>query len=517
MPNFAKSAAIVNVKPIAGMNTMLNPQSVPKEVISSMEMQGLTQNSPYSPGMPINPVNTVGTQPRQYEYRIGQNIVQRPRSTENISFDTMRSIIEMYDVAQMCIEVRQDELRNLDWDIVPMDEDDSNASEKYSSEIKLIREFFKKPDGYTLFDDFQNQLAYDWLAYDALAIAPELTKGGKLFALHAIDGTTFTPIVDYYGRIPQAPAPAYMQWINGMPWTWLNRDQLIYRPHRKRTNKLYGFSPVEWLLTNINTDIRYQLYFLQYFTEGSIPETWMEAPQGVSDPKQIKQFQTMYDAVMIGDQSQKHKVKWIPFGSKVTQAKDTKFDIAFPQFMLNKTCAAFKVAPSELGFTEKVNKSSGETQENMQYRRSLKPSATFFQNIYTGIIHQYFGLTNLCFKFMNIGEQEDLLAQAQADEIDIRNGIISPDEARVQRRGLKVDPNNKVGRVFITGSYVVPVEEAMKGAGEDKPQEAAQVEQEKDTGQIVMPDDNNKNVNKAAMDFFVNPVGKRKSQNSQIK
>ena len=489
---------------VKNSNSLTNVQSIPRQIINSMDVQGMANMNAFSPGTPINPTNPIGTEPRQYEYMIGQNIVQRPRSTELVGFDAMRSIVEMYDVAQMAIEVRQDELRNLDWDIIPQDEKDAK---KYESEIKTVRKFFEKPDSHILFDDFQNQLAYDWLAFDALTIFPHLTKGGKLGALECVDGTTVTPLIDYYGRIPESPAPAYIQWMYGMPWVWLDRDNLIYRPHRKRTNKLYGFSPVEWLLNTINTDIRYQLYFLQYFTDGSIPDTWINAPDEMRSPEHIKQFQEMYDTVMIGDQTQKHKVKFIPFGSKVQQAKDTKFDIDFPQFMLQKACAAFKVTPAELGFTEKVNKSSGESQENVQFRRSIKPSAMFFANIYTGIIQKYFNLPNLRFKYLNVDEQEDLLLMAQRDEIYIKNGVISPDEVRIERLGLDVNPKNTVPRVFMLGSTIIPVTEAINakvdtGQSESVPEDNA----DNKTKEIEPNIKEHEEAKKAMLDFFISPM-----------
>lgn len=525
MANFSKGGT-VNISTLAQMASksgLCSNAEIPRQIINAMDLQGMNGNRPFSPGQPINPTNPIDTEPRQFEYTIGQNIVQRPRSTESIGFDTIRSIVEMYDIAQMCIEVRQDELRNLDWDIVPKDEDDKNASTMYSSQIKQVKSFFEKPDGNMLFDEFQNQLAYDWLVFDALTIAPQLTKGGKLGALNPIDGTTITPMVDYYGRTPQGDAPAYVQWAYGMPWTWLTRDQLIYRPHRKRTNKLYGLPPVEWLLNNINTDIRYQLYFLQYFTDGSIPDTWVNLPEGVAQPNQIKEFQELYDSVMIGDQTMKHKAKFIPFGSKVQEAKDTKFDIEFPRFMLEKTCAAYKVAPSEIGFTEKVNKSSGETQENMQYRRSIKPSAKFFSELYSGIIDKYFGYSNLKFKFLNVEEQEDMLLMAQRDQIYINSGVLSPDEVRTQRLGLEINTGNPIPRIFAIGSTIIPVEDAIaqSKANIEQMQSKGQENNNNDDEEELMNSDNkskaDKEVNKAAMDFFLSPMGKRKNQSSQTK
>lgn len=493
-----------------------NPDTspVPREVINAMEIQGMESLGAFGPGSPIYPTQPIGSSPRQYEYMIGQNIVQRPRSNETVSFDTMRSIIEMYDVAQMCIEVRQDELRNLLWDIVPKDKNDNEATKKYADEIKKIRNFFEHPNPDMLFDDLQTQLCYDWLAYDALTLTPELTKGGKLGALWPVDGCTITPMVDYYGRTPSAPAPAYLQWAYGMPWVWLDKDKLIYRPHRRRNNKLYGYPAIEWLLSNVNTDIRYQLYFLQYFTEGSVPETWINAPESINTAQQIREFQTMYDAVMAGDQSQKHKVKFIPFGSKITQAKDTNMNIDFPKYLLTKSCAAFKVTPAEIGFTERVNKSSGESQENVQYRRSIKPSAKYFESIYNGIIQKYFH-SELRFKYLNVEEQEDQLLMAQSDDYYIRNGTISSDEIRTLRFGMNVNEKKPTPRCITIGSVVMPVEDidpqskASIAETKSKSVQAKQVTnnppRQPSESSPIEPVKGNKEVKKGTEDFFTNP------------
>jgi hypothetical protein len=172
--------------------------------------------------------------------------------------------------------------------------------------------------------------------------------------------------------------------------------------------------------------------------------------------------------------------------------------------MISKTTAAFKVTPAELGFTEKVNKSSGESQENVQYRRSIKPSAVFFAGIYTGIINKYFGLPNLKFKFLNIDEQEDLLLMAQRDEIYIKNGVISPDEVRSERLGLVVNEGNPIPRVFIMGSNIIPVVEAVN-ATVDNAKPATSETSPKDVAEEVIPKLKQDRAARKS-DFFTSPM-----------
>ena len=116
--------------------------------------------------------------------------------------------------------------------------------------------------------------------------------------------------------MPGDPEPeAYVQYVNGLPWNWLTRSDMVYEPFRPIPRSIYGRAPLESIILNANTDIRFQLYFLQRFTEGNIPEAFASAPESWS-PDQIEQFQDYWDGFMYGDQSRKHQVRWMPGGTK---------------------------------------------------------------------------------------------------------------------------------------------------------------------------------------------------------
>lgn len=419
-----------------------------------MTQQGMSSDTVFSPGIPMTPYKPLGTDPSQYQYVIGQNIVQRPRQNSSMSFESMKQIILMCDMAQIAIQTRQDEIGNLDWTIRCRDE---NQAKLYESEVDSVRKLFEKPNLNLAFDEFQKALTYDWLAYDAATIYLERNRAGKITGLRGVDGTTITPIIDERGHEPQYPATAYVQYMWGLPYVAFDRTQLIYKPDRRRNDSVYGLPPVEWLMMQINTDIRLQMHFLYYFTEGSVPDVWINTPDDITDPSKIREFQKLYDAVMMGDQAQKHKVKFIPPGSKVQNAKEMKFDTEFPLFLLQKICAAYKVTPAELGFTEKVNKSSGDSQENVQYRRSIKPSVRYLQALYNDIIQNYLGFPNIEFVYLNVHEKDDELKSAAADEKDIRNGVLSVDEARAKRHGLPID-EKKTPRFIVIGNNAIPIE-----------------------------------------------------------
>lgn len=425
----------------------------------AMNKQGMETGGPFAPGRPLDQFFPQGQTPRQWDYTTGFNIAERPRAVEsNMSFDTMKNILNSYDVARLCIERREDEIRGLEWSIVP--DETVDEKEDMASQIKAVTDFFNSPDGQMPFDQWQNAFLDDVLSFDAGTIYKHRTRGGKLGALEVVDGTTIAPMIDFWGHAPDPPAPAFSQFIQGIPSVWLKRDELIYNPFRSNARSPYGTPPVEWLMLTINTDLRWQMSFLQYFTEGSVPDTFMQAPEEFKDAKQIQEFQEMWDALMSGDQSMKHKVKWIPAGAKPIPAKDTTFDTKFPEFLLKKTCAAFKVTPEEIGFTEDSNRSNSQSQEAIMYRASLVPLCKYLSGIYSRIIRDEFGLP-LKFHF-NVGEKSDKLVEAQTHQIYAQIGAEAPDEIRKNILGLDPDPDVPVGRAIMTNYGPLPVDQIGK-------------------------------------------------------
>jgi phage portal protein BeeE len=106
-------------------------------------------------------------------------------------------------------------------------------------------------------------------------------------------------LIDVWGRTPQPFAaaartmvypPTYQQVLKGLPAVNYAARDIVYRPRNVRAHRVYGFSPVQQVLMTVNIGLRRQLWQLDYFTEGSIPDALIGVPQGWT-PDQIKQFQ----------------------------------------------------------------------------------------------------------------------------------------------------------------------------------------------------------------------------------
>jgi 8-oxo-dGTP pyrophosphatase MutT (NUDIX family) len=272
-------------------------------------------------------------------------------------------------------------------------------------------------------------------------------------------------LLDYWGNSPQSPAEAYVQYINGLPWNWLTRDDLIYEPFRKRPNSPYGLAPLETILLNANTDLRFQQYFLQKFTDGNVPRAFASAPESWS-PQQIEMFQELWDATLMGDQTALSQVKWMPGGSKLEWSNDKEFQDHFSLFLMRKTASAYHVVPADLGFTETVNRSSGESQADVQHRVGDLPLLRHVQDILTAFLQDDLGLP-LAFAFDLGEEQADRLQQAQADKLYVDMGAIGASDIREMRYGLPEPDGRPVPRyIYTTHAGPIPLASLYALAGD---------------------------------------------------
>jgi 2'-5' RNA ligase len=435
---------------------------------AALAVSQMGNQHPFAPGEPVGPFDGYSRTPRGFDYTTSYNVATRPRTHERVSFDALRGLIEAYDVAEICLWHRIDSIRSLDWKLI--------AAEGYAGDITgaipVGMAALAKPDRISSFSTWMAKWLYDVLAFDAGTLYRLRNRAGRVVGLAPVDGTTIAPLLDYWGNSPQEPAEAYVQYVNGVPWNWLTRSDLIYEPFRPRPNSPYGHAPLESIMLNANTDIRFQIYFLQRFTEGNIPEAFASAPENWN-PEQIEVFQTYWDDMIYGDQKAKHQIKWLPGGSQFTWSNEKDFTDTFSLFLMRKTAAAFHVVPADLGFTENVNRSSGESQADVQHRVGDLPLISHIETILTRFLADDLGLP-LQIRFDRGEEQDDQLNVAQSDQIYIQNGVVGASEIREMRFGLAEPEGQAVPRVFFTErGGPIPLAALYGVAGKIDPQTSA--------------------------------------------
>jgi hypothetical protein len=396
-----------------------------------------------SPGpVPVAPTEP-GLGPLQYQFPYNTNQIWTPRSGERNPFTVLREFADVCDAVRICIETRKDQLCQLDWEIVPRNKSAmargtaSRVEPELAAKIARARAFFESPDRVLSFDAWLRMAIEEVLAIDALSIYRRRTvDGSELYSLEIVDGTTIKPMLDPSGRTPLPPDVAYRQVIYGRPVQGgdCTTEQMYYVPRTVRTGSPYGMAPTEAVLLKINSILNRDIFNLAYYAEGNVPDTLLSVGEA-STPAQIRELQAYYDLLLSGDLARRRKLKVIGKGSTVEQLREPDWSTDFDEYLMKLVMAAFAVAPAELGFTADVNKSTSEGQENVSYRRGVRPLARFFAGLFNRVLAVDLQMPELQFRFVG-GEVEDKLKQAQADEVNVRIGKESVDEIRV-RDGLE--------------------------------------------------------------------------------
>ena len=360
-----------------------------------------------------------------------------------VTYETLRNMSRLHDVSRACINIRKQQMTQLQWDIVPVDKGDD------SEEVDDIKNFLRGIGGPGVrFSKFLDQLIEDLLVIDGIALYRNLTMNGSLLHLIPIDPATIKLRVNEAGMTPQPPEIAYEQWIRGSKVADLTIDQMIYSCLNPRTDSPYGFSVMEAVAMTVEASLKAGMYATGYFTDGSVPDGFYELP-AEWQLDQIKEFQSYFDTLVGGDPRQQHKVKFMPATQGGKGYVPTKtFDFGslepFLMWLMKVTAAMFGVMPQELGFTERVNKSSSQEQTEIAKRNSIKAMAFELEELINNCIlwRQPLALTvdgkvqkiippnpRVKFQFMDLDPKDELI-DATITEKMISIGAIGADDWR---------------------------------------------------------------------------------------
>lgn len=429
-----------------GPRRQLAPANTPAAIQQGLVAQGMDQGGNFTPGRPLQPYFGYSTPARAQDYPVGVNIATQGRAAWNrVSFDVIKAIIDAYDVARICIDHKIDELRSMPLMFQPAD----GVKDDVDDAIEAAKLVLSYPDRELPYEAWLGKWLENYLKYDNAPLYKRRDGNGDIIALEVVDGKTVHPYIDEHGRRPMPPAPMAWQVIHGMVGTWFTRDDLIYVPFRPQEDSPYGLAPIESALLTANTDIRAQWHFLQMFTDGNVPAGFMELPPDVSQPEQVREWQDYWDATVMGDQAKLHQLLAVPNGSKFTGTKPAAFDKEFPNHLMRRMCAKFGVVAQDANLTDDVNRSTGETQTDIQFRVNTLPWVLFVQGILSRYLQHDIGLPVQV--ALDTGrDKEDRLQEAQAHQIYVEMGAESPDEVRVDVLGKPVDKERPTPRFFST-------------------------------------------------------------------
>ncbi len=279
-------------------------------------------------------------------------------------------------------------------------------------------------------------LLEDMFVIDAATLFCQRTRSGQLFALHQLDGATVKRMIDDWGRtpLPYTDAdgmivypPAYQQVLKGMPAVNYSARDIIYRPRNVRAHKVYGYSPVQQVLMTVNIALRRQLWQLDYFTEGSVPDALIGVPTSWT-PEQIKQFQDYRDTEFAGDLAKRRRAKFVPgdSASRVHQTKEPDHKDDFDEWLARIICFAFSVPPQWA--VKLMNRATADNQSAQSEEEGLEPTKEWVKDLVDEIIAEEFSSPDLELHWLD--EDADAAGLEASLEGRVKLGAVTLNEMR---------------------------------------------------------------------------------------
>lgn len=380
---------------------------------------------------PVDDVHVMG-EPLRYQFPYAYNQTWTPRRNALTPFQTLRLLADVADMCRICIETRKEQIGSLDFDIVSRDGKGKKVSTKG---LEAAKAAFSRPDKKRSFKTWMGMAIEEVLVIDALSIYRRKTRKGDHFSWEIKDGSTILPLLDDGGDTPAAPEVAYRQIIYGRPVKGGDTtvDSLYYRPRCVRTHTPYGLSPTEAVLLTINAALNREMFNLRYYTDGNVPHALLDAPKDWNK-EQIQQFQVYVDEYFSGDLAARRKMKVVANGmaSSVKMLAEPDFSGKYDEWLLKIICASYGVPPAEVGFTADINKSTSQGQENISYRRGVRPLTGYLEDLFNEMLEFDLDMPEFKATFSG-GESEDELKQAETDKIYVDMGVKSIDELRIDQ------------------------------------------------------------------------------------
>jgi len=370
----------------------------------------------------------------------------RPR---DIDYDRLEKIEKSVWV-RMCVQHIVDRIANAEWNIVPV----KKGEDVPQQNIDKPTEFFNGMGWDAPLSQVLRMMLPDAIQYDAgmiLKSYPVIAyekenwrlKSTKLppVQLYARDGRSFMLDTNLFGQVK-----TYWQysWINpqGKPIEF-NPDEIIYFQKSPQSRGPYGIASLEIIEEIIDYMIDSTLAQSKYWKNGLFVGGQIDLPD-VRDLDELKRQQAYFEAKLRGPRKYNKwivtgggaKVQSMPFTSQQMQFIDSQ------KWFAKMVFGVFSLTPSELGFTEDLNKATGIQQMEIHKSKGVRPWLKLIEDMFNRHIVWKDFSDDVKFEFVRELDLADKKIQVEIDTARLSAGLDSVNELRL-RDGLEAWDDEK--------------------------------------------------------------------------
>jgi len=318
-------------------------------------IRNITSETVFSPNQPLVPY-LPGIVGRTWDYPTAINLQFQPDSFGRIRFHELRGVARQCEIMRIVIQMVKDQICAFDWQIVPKEDSEADPEDP---RVEEITRFFRKPDKINPWDTWLRMLLDDFLVLDAVSIYRPKDQLGRPYAFELFDSARIKVLIDANGRRPQDPDPAYQQIIKGSPRADYTTDEMLYMSRNITTDyPIRGISAVENVIVTGQTIIERQKGQLQFFTEGTLPDSYAKMPEGMTTDA-IKAFEERFNDLLRGNTAMRRGTPFLPSGAEIVPLKQTELKSDADEWFARIVCSCFGVPPT--AFIKQMNRSTSES------------------------------------------------------------------------------------------------------------------------------------------------------------
>lgn len=304
------------------------------------------------------------------------------------------------------------------------------------------------------FRRFKNEAAKHFLISANTFIEKVHNLDGEPLGLKVIDGRTIAIVSDEFGNVHRYVQTAEGQFGAKGDTTVFNFDEVI---HWKGLdidpdNEAWGMSPIENSLWEARTDLAAMLSNYFFFENDTVPSVQYILDDNI-DEEDAKKVVEMIKKQFKGPKN-RHKSAVMKGVKEIKTIRISQKDMEYivgRKFSTSKICAGFGVPPVMLGYTEGVNYTNHEGQQENFYEGTVVEYEEAFSEMVNEEIIPWLGLQDRVgfrFRAATFEAQETLWNRA----IEARKaGIIPIDEARalVAKPPIDESINGDIGKQLL--------------------------------------------------------------------
>jgi hypothetical protein len=258
-------------------------------------------------------------------------------------------------------------------------------------------------------------------------------RSGAPLLMWPVDGATIRIMTDWDGR-PDSPRYVQMTGMYGADGQIvLNDDELSYIRLNPRTHTPFGLGRMEVAFETTNTFLSAHRYAGRLASNSVVQYAlWLQGMTPANHERLIRWWQDEIEGTgRVPILSAESKPEVLRFGA----GTDADLRLAWQEFLLRIIADAFDLPAQFLGVVSDVNRATAAEMTEMAFRTAIVPTARLVaEHLTRDAIGKKLGWSDLEFVFTDV-DASDEMAQAQIDEILLRNGVVTVNEVR-RARGL---------------------------------------------------------------------------------